>query len=92
MRFVNSAERYGIRKGLEQGLAKGITKGRRVGHQEHAVAIAVRLANHKFGKLSTELEAQVNGLSLRKLDQLAVAVLSFTGIEDLIAWLQTQSS
>jgi hypothetical protein len=84
MPYVNSAERYGIKK--------GITKGRRAGRREHAVAIAVRLANHKLGKLSAELESQVKGLSLRKLDQLTVAVLNFTGIEDLTTWLQAQSS
>ncbi len=88
MPYVNSAERYGIKKGLEQGLAKGITKGRR----EHAVDLAVRLASHKLGKLSVEIEAQIKRLSLRKLDQLALALFNFTSMDDLAGWLQTQHS
>jgi hypothetical protein len=84
MPYVNSAERYGIKKGI----AKGITKGRR----EHAVELAVRLASHKLGKLSVEIEVQIKRLSLRKLDQLALALFSFTSMDDLAGWLQTQHS
>jgi hypothetical protein len=88
MRFVNSAERYGIKKGLE----KGITKGRREGRREHAVDLAIQLANHKIGKLSTEVERQIKRLSLRKLDQLAIALFNFTSQDDLVTWLQAQHS
>ena len=88
MPYINSAERYGIKKGIE----KGITKGRREGRREHAVDLAVRLATHKLGKLSVEIEAQIKRLSLRKLDQLALALFNFTSMDDLAGWLQTQHS
>ncbi len=88
MRFVNSAERYGIKKGIE----KGITKGRREGRREQAATTAIRLTVHKFGTVDKAIETQIKSLSLRNLERLTIALLDFSDIDHLSSWLQTQHS
>ena len=96
MPYVNSAERYGIKKGLEQGLeqglAKGITKGRREGRRAQAATTVVRLATHKFGIVDKAIETQIKSLSLRTLERLTIALLDFSDVDHLVTWLQTQHS
>jgi Domain of unknown function (DUF4351) len=41
----------------------------------------------KFGALEPDTVAQINGLSLGRADDLAVALLDFGGMEDLVGWL-----
>ena len=47
-----------------------------------------RLLNRKFGQISSELEEQINGLSVDQLDDLAEAILDFGSVHDLESWLQ----
>jgi Domain of unknown function (DUF4351) len=41
----------------------------------------------KFGDLEPAIVEQINGLSLGRADDLAVALLDFEGMEDLMDWL-----
>jgi predicted transposase YdaD len=86
MRFVNSAERYGIKKGLE----KGITKGRREGRREQAVETVLLLATHKLGQVDQETVKRLKSLPLTRLKKLTVDLLDFAEQEDLLAWLRQQ--
>jgi hypothetical protein len=78
MPYVNSAERYGIKK--------GITKGRR----EQAVEMILLLASHKLGQVDQETAQRLKALSLTRLKKLTVDLLDFSGVDDLTAWLRQQ--
>jgi hypothetical protein len=82
MRFVNSAERYGIKKGIE----KGITKGRR----EQAIEMILLQAAHKLGQIDEETTRRLKALSLTRLKKLTVDLLDFSEVDDLTAWLKQQ--
>ncbi len=90
MRFVNSAERYGIKKGLEQGLEQGIAKGITKGRREQAVEMILLLATHKLGQVDQETTQRLKSLSLTRLKKLTVELLNFSGVDDLTAWLKQQ--
>jgi predicted transposase YdaD len=74
-------EKEAAKKGLQQGL------------QQEALNFVWRLIKHKFGSLSPDLQqARVQGLSLEQLESLGEALLDFSSIADLAAWLETKNS
>jgi predicted transposase/invertase (TIGR01784 family) len=52
-------------------------------------ALLLRLLPRKVGKLSDDLKAQIALLSLENLEALNEIFLDFTGLEDLVSWLNT---
>ncbi len=66
---------------FEEGEKRGEKRGR--------VRTLQRLLNRKFGQISSELEEQINGLSVAQLDDLAEAILDFDSVYDLESWLQS---
>ncbi len=67
---------------------KGRREGRKEGRQEGELAVLMRLLRHRFGELPRSLEQQINALSSTQLEALAEALLDFTRLEDLKAWLK----
>ena len=59
------------------------------GEERARVRTLQRLLNRKFGQISSELEEQINGLSVAQLDDLAEAILDFDSVHDLESWLQS---
>ncbi|WP_353735015.1 DUF4351 domain-containing protein [Okeania sp. SIO2C2] len=47
----------------------------------------ITLITHRFGDIYEEIEAKIRSLSISQLNELAIAQLSFTSLEDLINWL-----
>ncbi len=68
------------RQGREEGLQQGL--------QEEALRLVLRQLTVVLGKLSPDLTATIEGLSKEQLEELAEALLSFKGREDLETWLQ----
>ena len=72
MRFVNSAERYGMKKGLEQGRQEG----RQEGELQTLRTIIEETLKLRFGALSEEVSEYINHLNdpaqLRQLQREAV--------------------
>jgi predicted transposase YdaD len=64
---------------LREGEVQGRTAGER--------ALVLKLLTRKLGNLSIEQTTRVNGLSLDRLEALGEALLDFTGVADLEAWL-----
>lgn len=60
------------------------------GRQSEGVALVLRLLNRRVGEISPELQAKVEALSLEQVEALAEALLDFSGVEDLVSWLDTQ--
>jgi predicted transposase YdaD len=57
------------------------------GRQEGEVELTLLMLRRRCGELSPEQQARVSQLSLPQLEALAEALLDFTGMADLKAWL-----
>ena len=58
------------------------------GREEEAVNFVTRLLTKRFGELPQEVRSLVSGLSLSMLEELGEALLDFTSVADLQAWLE----
>ena len=74
-------------EGLAEGLEAGKQEGRQEGRQEGEKAIVLRLLQRRLGTIPPELVAQVEALAVAKLEDLAEALLDFSSVADLCAWL-----
>jgi predicted transposase/invertase (TIGR01784 family) len=92
LRFNKSLIRQVFREGImresviyqeiqQEGEERGILKGEQ--------SIIFRLLARRVGEVSPELKSQIQSLSLNQLDALADALLDFSDLADLRAWLQT---
>ncbi len=75
MPYVTSIERAGIRKGKAEG------------HQEGTISVILPLLKRRFGELEPELEQGINALSLKQLEELSEALLDFSNVAEVGAWL-----
>jgi flagellar biosynthesis/type III secretory pathway protein FliH len=73
---------------METGIQKGLQQGRQEGRREEAATMVLRLLNRRCGLLTTELQQQIQNLSVEQLEELGEELLDFTSIQNLIAWLQ----
>jgi hypothetical protein len=62
---------------------EGIVQGREL----EARSLVIKQLTRKFGNLSPELLARVNGLSIDRVEALAEDLLDFTSVSDLERWL-----
>jgi predicted transposase YdaD len=60
------------------GLAQGLQQER---------ALVVRLLTKKLGNITPKIQSQVNDLAIDRVESLGEALLDFTTITDLEAWL-----
>jgi hypothetical protein len=67
-------------------MEEGIQKGK----QEEALALVLRQLRRRLGTWDTALEEQMRRLSLAELEELGEALLDFTQITDVVAWLQVR--
>jgi Domain of unknown function (DUF4351)/Putative transposase, YhgA-like len=65
-------------------MEKGIETGEK--------GLVIRLLNRCFGSISNDLQQQINGLSIQKIEQLADSLLDFKSETDLINWLNQNSN
>jgi predicted transposase/invertase (TIGR01784 family) len=65
---------------LQEGRTEGIAQER---------ALILRQLSRRVGTLPATVEAQVQALELPKLEALGEALLDFTGVDDLVGWLET---
>ncbi len=75
MEIVTSWMREGIERGLQQG------------RQQEAVSLIMRLLTRRFGSLTPQLQERIQRLSTAELEDLGEALLDFTAVADLEAWL-----
>jgi predicted transposase/invertase (TIGR01784 family) len=67
--------------------AEGAVRGR----SEEGRALVLRQLTRKFGNISPEIQAQVNILTIDRVESLAEDLLDFTQMADLINWLDIDS-
>ncbi|MBW4477593.1 MAG: Rpn family recombination-promoting nuclease/putative transposase [Tolypothrix brevis GSE-NOS-MK-07-07A] len=65
----------------------GEKRGREQGREVEARSLVLRLLSRRVGKLPQEVHQRVESLSLEQLENLGEALLDFTSMADLDAWL-----
>jgi predicted transposase/invertase (TIGR01784 family) len=70
---------------------EALEEGKQEGKKQEGVALILRLLNRRVGEISPEIQARIEELSLEQLEALAEALLDFSGVEDLVSWLETLS-
>ena len=86
----------GLKEGRDEGLKEGLKEGRDEGRLEAELAILsrqrsllLRLLTRTLGELTETLKAQINLLSLERLEALNEVLFDFNELNDLVNWLQT---
>jgi len=72
-----------LKEGLQQGREQGLQEGR----QEGEMQLVLRLLTRRFGVLEARTQQQIRRLSIAQLEALAEALLDFSDVEALEAWL-----
>ena len=73
---------------MEQGLQQGRREGRLEGRQEGELTVILRQLTRRIGTVEPELQERIRQLSLAQLEDLAEALLDFSDVADLTAWLR----
>lgn len=61
------------------------------GEEEATLRLVMRLLTKRFGEISEEIRSSISGLPLTTLENLSEALLDFTSLTDLQAWLEAQN-
>ena len=91
-RFYQQIREEALQEGQERGRQEGWQEGRQEGRQEGEITLLVRQLKRRCGELPSEIISQLRSLSLSQLEDLGEAVLDFTSLQDLEAWLTTANS
>jgi predicted transposase/invertase (TIGR01784 family) len=67
-------------------------EGETIGEVNEAQSLILRLLKRRVGNISIDLEARIKTLPLAQLEELGEALLDFSQMNDLIAWLDTNRS
>jgi predicted transposase YdaD len=65
-----------------------LEEGKQVGRQEEAISLIMRLLTRRCGTMDAQLQQRIRDLSLVRQEDLAEALLDFSEISDLVAWLE----
>ncbi len=76
----------GIKQGLQQGLERGLEQGLQQGLQQGQSILVLRQLKRRLGKIESEDETRITGLSVEQLEALGDALLDFSNRDDLLAW------
>jgi len=78
-------------RAAQEWLAEGRQEGREEGRQQEAASVTLRQLTRRCGPLSEATTARIQSLPLEQLEALAEALLDFEGVDDLAAWLSSNS-
>ena len=77
-------------KGVKQGRIQGLMQGSKLGRKQEAVNLVVRILTKRFGNLPDEMRVTISGLHLTVIEDLSEALLDFSNLADLQAWLMAR--
>lgn len=75
---------------MEQGIEQGIERGIEQGARQEARSLIQRLLTRRLGALPDSVGSQIDTLSITQLESLAEALLDFSSLSALEAWLTEQ--
>jgi hypothetical protein len=87
VRVLEPPVREAVMKIVNEWEELGAARGRQEGRQEGQARVALRLIRRRFGEVSGELESQIRALPAEKSEELAEALLDFSQITQVQAWL-----
>jgi predicted transposase/invertase (TIGR01784 family) len=77
----------------QQGaIIKGREEGKQEGLKEGQLKLVLRLLERRVGEIAPDIQSRIRRLSIVQLENLGEAVLDFTSVSDLMAWLQGQKN
>jgi predicted transposase YdaD len=79
-------------RAAQELLAEGRLEGRQQGEALGEVKATLRLLNHRCGPLSPATTTRIQALPLDQLEALGLALLDFSGADDLAAWLAAHAA
>ena len=85
--IFQEAEQHAFQVCFECGFERGFQRGFEQGFQKGQTNLIVLVITHSLGIISEEMEAKIRSLSISQLNELAIAQLNFTSLDDLINWL-----
>ena len=65
-------------------------RAKQEGWEEGEQRLVIRLLNRRLGEIDASLIERVQGLSIEQLENLGEALLDFSSVADLSAWLNQQ--
>lgn len=68
-------------------LQEGIQQGIQLGKKQILLSIIIRQLMRRFGELNSILREQIEALPIEQLEMLVEALLDFSELADLEAWL-----
>ncbi len=77
----------GRREGREEGHPQGRQEGLAEGRRDECLRLPVRQLQRRLGPQDTTIQAGLDVLSTERLEALAEALLDFTSIAEVRAWL-----
>ncbi|MBH8571605.1 Rpn family recombination-promoting nuclease/putative transposase [Nostocaceae cyanobacterium CENA369] len=86
--ILQKGERIGQKRGEKIGQKRGEEIGQKTGEER----LVIRLINRKFGELQPALIERIKLLSTEELEALGEALLDFSGVSDLVAWLNQEDN
>jgi predicted transposase YdaD len=72
---------------MSRASLEGEQRGEQKGRQEERTELILRLLNRRVGPVAIDLQTQIKALPLEQLGLLAEDLLDFSGLEDLVIWL-----
>ena len=87
MEVITSWERKGRAEGLREGLREGRAEGLREGLREGQRLVVERMLTRRFGALPSGVRERLATLTADELTALADALLDFTSLAEVEAWL-----
>jgi predicted transposase/invertase (TIGR01784 family) len=75
----------------EQAKEEGRQEGKQEGKQEGEKNLILRLLHRRIGEIDALLIERITGLSIEQLENLGEALLDFSSVADLEAWLTQHS-
>jgi predicted transposase YdaD len=87
MQEIDTIYRAEMSRASLEGEQRGEQKGRQEGRQEERTELILRLLNRRVGPVAIDLQTQIKALPLEQLGLLAEDLLDFSGLEDLVIWL-----
>ena len=75
----------------EEGRQEGRQEGKQEGKQEGEKNLILRLLHRRIGEIDALLIERITGLSIEQLENLGEALLDFSSVADLEAWLTQHS-
>ena len=75
----------------EQAKEEGRQEGKQEGRQEGEKDLVLRLLHRRIGEIDALLIERITGLSIEQLENLGEALLDFSSVADLEAWLTQHS-